>query len=49
MKKHLLGIAHLIALISIYVMAYILSGQITNLASGIPKEIEYNQNLQTNQ
>jgi membrane protease YdiL (CAAX protease family) len=41
MKKHLLGIAHIIALIGVYVTAYILSGQFTNLASGIPKEIDF--------
>ena len=41
MKNKLLVIAHLIALIGIYVIAYVLSGQITQLASDIPKEIDF--------
>lgn len=41
MRDKFLVIVHIIALIGIYVVSYILSGQITQLASDIPKEIDF--------
>lgn len=41
MRDKFLVVVHIIVLIGIYVVSYILSGQITQLASDIPKEIDF--------